>query len=110
MTEPITLTFEDMEVTIVRTYNLTEPTVVEQTNGERILASSVQTTTRTWTNGDDGTFYDVVGYVVKADGTKDKRQPHTGVFRLYRPSFEGLPDPRQPFIDALDALALEEQD
>jgi hypothetical protein len=106
MTEPIKLTFQDVEVAIVRTYKLAEPAIVERP-GDRIRATSFQVTTQTWTDGED-TQYDVIGHIVKADGSKDKRQ-QSGVFRLFRPSMDGLPDPRQPFIDAVDALARERE-
>lgn len=101
----IKLQFEDMEVSIVRTYRLADPVPVEPKpgSGDYVLAEQLQTITRQWTKAEHETTYQVYGRTLKKDGTPDQRQG-SAWHRLWKPSFEKLPDPRQPFLDALDAL------
>lgn len=97
------LIFDDMDVRIVRTFRLAEPIVLERDDGN-VLVEKVSVMKRTWQTGEFDDEWSVWGARLKKDGTRDERKGGAEWHRLWRPSFEGLPDHRQPFIDALEAL------
>lgn len=100
------LRLDDMEVKVVRTYRLSEPTRVE-IGLQSVRATFLQVTETTYSTGTSETKYQVRGRELKTNGTVDERK-QAYWFTMHRPSteFTDTPsDPREPFIEALHALA-----
>lgn len=105
---PFKLKLDDMEVRITRSYRLSEPTRVDtKPRLQAVLATMVQVTERTYSTGVSETEIQVRGRELKANGTVDERKP-ANWFTLFRGN-EMLPDPREPFIEALHTLADERE-
>lgn len=99
--DPI-LVFEDMDVTVSRTYRLAAPVTVE-IDGRRVRAEVFQTTDHTWTTGQHETNYQVYGHRLKRDGSPDERRGRQW-FVMTGPASKRQPDPRAAFLSALGAI------
>lgn len=105
MTDNIKLKFEDMDIRIERTFALDEAVVLERMpRNDNLLVTKVRVISHSWHSGGFPDEWHVYGTVLKKDGTPDERHGGAAWHRLWKPSVDGEPDHRAPFMRALDAL------
>lgn len=104
------LTLSEIVVRVERRFKLDEPVVVEN-RGERYEVEEFIVVERTYEYGDTERDYFIRGPVLRADGKPNVNRNVKDV-SLAAPTGEFadlMPDPRQPFIDALNAAVDEER-
>lgn len=93
------LTLSELKVSTSRYFSLEEPVAVEA-GGDKYLATMFVAISHTYEYGATENEYQIRGQLLKTDGTPDERKGPEWV-RLFGPTHELLPDPRQPFLEAL---------
>jgi hypothetical protein len=97
------LTLSTVHINVERRYALDEPVEID-VPGARYRATQFVTVTRTYEYGEIEQEFLVHAQLLKKDGTPDKREPKRDItLRAPTGQFHAiLPDPRTPFIDALN--------